>query len=99
MDSEWTDIYTHVSCKTLQDWFNEDHWKDVGAPPVLSDWLRSKLDGLRRHIYNKRREILKGRLKDQEAAGMKVPEEAEEKSNIETPQQQSLFPDSYQQEW
>jgi hypothetical protein len=30
---------------------------------------------------------------------MKVPEEAEEKSNIETPQQQSLFPDSYQQEW
>lgn len=92
MDSEWTDIYTHVSCKTLQDWFNEDHWKDVGAPPVLSDWLCSKLDGLRRHIYNKRREILKGRLKAQEAAGMKVPEEAEERSNIETPQQQSLFP-------
>jgi hypothetical protein len=66
MPSDWTDIYTHVSCKTLQEYFNEDLWAEVGAPTKLTDWLQSKLDDLRRHIYNKRREILKTKLKQQE---------------------------------
>lgn len=59
MTSEWTNIYTHVSCKTLQEWFHEDHWDNIGASKELNEWLTSKLNGLRRHIYNKRREILK----------------------------------------
>lgn len=59
MDSEWTDIYTHVACKTLHHWFSEDHWNEVNAPTELNDWLTSKLNGLRRHIYENRREMFK----------------------------------------
>jgi hypothetical protein len=50
MDSEWTDIYTHVSCKTLEEWFGENHWKNTAAPTELTEWLRSIHDGLRGHI-------------------------------------------------
>ena len=88
MDSEWTDIYTHVSCKTLEECFGEDHWKDIQAPRKLSDWLLSKLNGLRRHIYNKRRDILKGRFRDQEHTEKKMPEK--EKKKMATQQQGAI---------
>jgi hypothetical protein len=65
MDTDWTDIYTHVTCKTLQDWFGEDHWEAVRAPRELNEWLLKKLDGLRKHIYQKRRASLKDRLRAQ----------------------------------
>ncbi len=68
MNREWTDIYMHLCCKVLELCFNEDHWKEFEAPRKLSDWLESKLTGLRDHIYRKRREILKGRLKSEEKA-------------------------------
>ena len=89
MTSDWTNIYTYVSCKTLQDWFNEDRWEAVHAPRELSEWLQHQLDGLRRHIYRKRREILKRRLKtDQPAAS---PAEKEKPSVSLSAVQQSLF--------
>lgn len=66
MDSDWTDIYTHVTCRTLQEWFGEDHWNNVKAHKELSNWLLSKLNDLRCHIYDKRRQILKGRLRERE---------------------------------
>ena len=86
MDSDWTDIYFHVSCKTLEDWFNEDHWENTNAPKVLNEWLRSKLNGLRHHIYNKRRDILKGRVRDQGHTEIKMPE----KGKIVTQQQTEI---------
>lgn len=64
MDSDWTDIYTHVSCQSLQDCFSEDHWDEVKAPRTLNDWLEGKLKRLRQHIYIKRREILKRRQRE-----------------------------------
>ena len=60
MDSEWTDIYTHVTCTVLKEWFGEDHWDDIKAPKELSEWLLSKLNKLRLDIYHKRRDIIKG---------------------------------------
>ena len=90
MDSEWTDIYTHVSCKTLEEWFNEDRWKSTKAPRELSDGLLSKLNGLRQHIYNKRREILKEQLRSQEHPE-KDTSEKESKSKEPAPQQQSIL--------
>ncbi|HVU97719.1 MAG TPA: hypothetical protein VHE34_20990 [Puia sp.] len=63
MPSDWVDIYTHVSCRTLQIWFGEDRWEDVSAPKELNDWLLSQLSGLRDKIYERRRKILKDRLK------------------------------------
>lgn len=63
MDYEWTDIYTHVSCTVLQEWFNEDHWDAVKAPRELSQWLTSQLNSLRVHIYEKRRKLLKEKYK------------------------------------
>ena len=89
MDGEWTDIYTHISCKTLEQWFGEDHWKEVKAPTELSEWLRSKLNRLRRHIYDKRREILKGRLGTEEKKVNEVPKK--EPGPIDSSSQQSLF--------
>jgi hypothetical protein len=65
MDAEWADIYTHVSCTTLQQHFQEDHWQEVKAPRQLSAWLQSKLRDLQKHIYDKRREMLKKQLKAQ----------------------------------
>ena len=87
MDHEWTDIYTHVSCTTLEDWFGEDHWNDTRAPKELSDWLQSKLTGLRRHIYEKRREILKQKCKSQQVPEKKPSEE----KNVTPNNQQTLF--------
>lgn len=59
MDHEWTDIFTHISCKVMQRWFGEDHWEDTKAPKELNDWLNSQLTGLRRWIYDRRRKIFK----------------------------------------
>jgi len=63
MCSEWTSIYTHVSCQTLQDWLGEDRWDTIGASKELSPSLNAQLDRLRYHIYDKRRSILKARMK------------------------------------
>jgi len=66
MDRDWADIYTHVSCSTLESWFGEDHWGKVDAPRKLSEWLSSQLNDLRIRIYNKRRELLKRKIKSKE---------------------------------
>lgn len=63
MDHDWTEIYTHVSCVTLENWFGENHFEQVQAPRQLNDWLLSQLTDLRNHIYSKRRQVLKDRLK------------------------------------
>lgn len=64
MTSEWTDIYTHLSCKVLERHFKEDHWDDVMAPRELDDYSRNYLlNPILKHIYQKRRMILKNRLK------------------------------------
>lgn len=89
MNSEWTDIYTHISCKTLNDWFGENQWEEVKAPKVLTEWLRSKLNGLRRHIYDKRREILKQKLRDQEKVESELT--IDKKTSSVIAKQQSLF--------
>jgi hypothetical protein len=89
MDRDWTDIYTHVSCQTLQDWFKEDRWDDVQAPKSLNTWLQSQLDRLRSHIYGKRRSILKARMKmeERQPASLVLPAAQSPGSS----QQQSLF--------
>jgi hypothetical protein len=89
MTSEWVDIYTHISCKTLEEWFGEDHWNEVKAPRELSQWLLSQLGDLRCHLYNKRREILKTRLKSEEKIDAKSKHE---KVTETTSIQQSLLP-------
>jgi hypothetical protein len=66
LTSEWVDIYTHLSCKVAQDYWKEDHWNNVQAPRELSDYSdKYLLNPLRLHIYEKRRKILKSRLKDE----------------------------------
>ena len=72
MDSGWTDIYTHITCKTLEEWFGEDHWNETKAPKELSDWLSSKLNDLLRHIYIKRRKMLKERFKEHDKTEKEV---------------------------
>lgn len=62
LDYEWTDIYTHVSCKVCEEFFNEDHWDEVKAPRELSPWLVAQLKGLRVHLYEKRRKLLKQQI-------------------------------------
>jgi len=65
MSSEWVNIYTYVSCKVCEEWWNEDHWKDGIAPDNLTDYENKYLlMPLRLWIYDRRRKVLKGRLKD-----------------------------------
>lgn len=63
MSSDWVDIYLHITCKILEIRLGENHWDVLKAPRELNEWLQSKLMGLRNHIYTKRREMLKSRMK------------------------------------
>lgn len=64
MSSEWVNIYTYVSCKVCEEWWNEDHWKDGIAPGSLTDYENKQfLMPLRLWIYDRRRKVLKQRLK------------------------------------
>lgn len=65
MPSDWTDIYTHLSCKVCERHFNENHWEEVNAPKELTDWLISQLNQLRNFIFVKRREVVKQRLRQE----------------------------------
>ncbi len=81
MDSEWTDIYTHVSCKTLQEWFGENHWEDTKAPKELDSWLQQKLNGLRKFIYDKRRVVIQRQMKNQKQKEKNTPQKIEVPEN------------------
>jgi len=64
MSSEWVDIYTHMSCKVLEQYFKEDHWKEVNAPRTISDYeINYYLKPLQKWIYERRRKALKERMK------------------------------------
>jgi len=65
MNSDWSEIFFYVSCTVMEKWFGEDHWQTIGASRELSQWREDMLTGLRRHIYNSRRKILKQRLNEQ----------------------------------
>jgi len=77
MDMLWTNIYTHVSCQTLSDWFGQDCWQAMDAPRILSNWEQSKLLELRRRIYETRRKVLKQRLKLEGKAEKIAPQQSE----------------------
>jgi hypothetical protein len=62
MDNDWSEIYMHISCATLETWFGEKHWEEVKAPRELSGWLSTLLNDLRLRIYERRRQVLKGRM-------------------------------------
>lgn len=91
MDSDWTNIYTHVSCCVCQDWFNEDHWEEVQAPKRLTDWQESKLNKLRRHLYERRRKILKERMKSEDNYFSKETKPVKEKVKSTPGNLSSLF--------
>jgi hypothetical protein len=60
MTSEWVNIYTYLGCKVCQDWFGEDHWDKITDRKTLSNYEEEQyLKPLRRHIYEKRRQLLK----------------------------------------
>ncbi len=89
MDSDLVSIYTHVTCTVFLQHYKEDHFEEIHAPRQLSDWLQSKLMSLRKHIYEKRREILKKKLKSEGVYENKRP--AQEKEDTTDQPQQSLF--------
>ena len=62
MDSNWTDIYTYITCKVIEDWYNEDFWAITSAPRKLSSDNERELTRLRRSIYESRRKVLKSRM-------------------------------------
>ena len=64
MSREWVDIYTHMCCKVLEQYFKEDQWDNVIAPRTLSDYEKGYyLNPLRKWIYQCRRKVLKERMK------------------------------------
>jgi hypothetical protein len=99
MPVHWVNIYIHVSCQTLSDWFGEDRWDAMNAPRTLSEEEQSQLLDLRRRIYETRRKVLKQRVKDETKAEKVAvqetnPEKTAKKENTikkRTPDQPSLF--------
>lgn len=63
LDSDWVDIFTHVSCLFEEKYYQQDVWDKVGAPRELTRNQQEDLMQLRQRIYHTRREILKKRLK------------------------------------
>ena len=63
MSGEWVNIYTHVSCKVCEDYFNEDHWGSVTHSRTLNSDEQRYLKDLRVWIYDRRRKALKERIK------------------------------------
>jgi hypothetical protein len=98
-DYQWANIYTHLSCKVLEEMLGEDRWESIKAPRELSSEEQRKLLDLRRRIYVIRRTVLKQRLKetDEEAPHTDLPPNPgkPEKKGKSTSQpsvgQQSLF--------
>lgn len=82
MNSDWTEIYIHLSCKVCERWWQENHWDELQAQKELNDYQRNYLLApLLRHIYDKRRDILKKRIKESSISVTKneiiVPESEE----------------------
>ena len=66
MHGEWVDIFTHCSCTVAEQYWKEDHWDAVQAPRELSDYhLKQFFWPLQKWIYERRRKILKQRMKDE----------------------------------
>lgn len=65
MSSEWVNIYTWVSCTVCEEYFKEDHWKEVTHSKNLSSYELCKLTQLRRWIYEKRRKALDVKIKNE----------------------------------
>jgi hypothetical protein len=61
---EWAEIYFHLTCKVMEQHFQQDHWEEIQAPRELTEYQeRYLLQPLRNWIYKKRREALKVKLK------------------------------------
>lgn len=62
---EWAEIYTWCGLQFARKYRNEETIKQMMqiAPDKLSNYNTSKLESLRTWIYNKRRKVLKGKLK------------------------------------
>jgi hypothetical protein len=65
MDTEWVNIYTWAGCMVCEEYFNEDHWKEVTYSKTLGSDEQRYLKDLRRFIYEKRRKALRDRLKSE----------------------------------
>lgn len=69
LTGEWFEIYMNVSCNVCEEWFHEDHWKTLDAKRELSTYEQTQfLLPLRQFIYERRRKILKERLKENKPA-------------------------------
>lgn len=64
MDSMWTEIYLHLSCTVCEQYFHEDVWSVVNGKKELDDYsIKHHLKPYLKYIYEKRRKILKHRMK------------------------------------
>jgi len=68
MGSDWTDIYTHVSCTVCEEYWGENHWEHVKAPRKLTDYQEKYLLlPLRQWIWRRRREHVKSQIRSEES--------------------------------
>jgi hypothetical protein len=66
MNHDWVEIYIHVSCQMCEQYWKENHWDKMQATRNLNDYQKRLLEDLRCWIYNKRREVVKSRMKSYE---------------------------------
>ena len=66
MDDHWTNIYLHVSCSVCEQYWKEDHWEQLEAKRELEGYEKGLLTQLRKRIYDRRRIIVKERIRASE---------------------------------
>jgi len=82
MAKEWVDIYAHLTCKVAEEYWKENHWEVFTTSREISKYdMNYFLKPLKKHIYDRRRKILKERMK----TSLKKPVTQEEKADPVTP--------------
>lgn len=68
MYREWVNIYTHVCCTVCEQYWKQDHWDELTDSRTLNQEEEELLERLRRWIYEKRRKVLRERMKAEKKA-------------------------------
>jgi hypothetical protein len=93
MDEDWSKIYIHVTCTVFERHLQRNEWHIDPNARTLNDYQRNYLlNPFLKDIYNKRRRILKERIKEErQLPVLNIPDEMKVKPQVLQTQLQIQF--------
>lgn len=83
MDHDWANIYCWLGCTVSEQHWNGDHWKEIMHDQKdLSQYQMGLLKQLRIWIYERRRKIVKSRMKGEEPQQKEPPQIIEQQLEL-----------------